>query len=160
QARGESVDKRADIWAFGVVFYEMLTGAPLFVRQTVAETVAAVLDFEPDWNRVPPKARSMLQACLQKNPKRRLRDIADTRLLLDPHPERAVSSGSPRSKRSWIAWSVAAVCAIAAVVFAWAPWRIPAPAAEPIRFQVSAPGDLPASAASAISPNGRYLAFL
>jgi eukaryotic-like serine/threonine-protein kinase len=157
QARGESVDKRADIWAFGVVFYEMLTATPLFARQTVADTVAAVLDFEPDWSRVPAKARPMLQACLQKHPKRRLRDIADTQLLLDSHTEREAASGS---QRSWIAWSLAAVGLIAAAIFAWAPWRIALPAAEPIRFQVSAPGDLPASAASAISPNGRYLAFL
>jgi eukaryotic-like serine/threonine-protein kinase len=160
QARGESVDKRADIWAFGVVFYEMLTATPLFVRQTVADTVAAVLDFEPDWSRVPAKARPMLQACLQKHPKRRLRDIADSQLLFDSHTEREAASGSQRSQRSWIAWSLAAVGLIAAAIFAWAPWRIALPAAEPIRFQVSAPGDLPASAASAISPNGRYLAFL
>jgi eukaryotic-like serine/threonine-protein kinase len=160
QARGESVDKRADIWAFGVVFYEMLTGTPLFARQTVADTVAAVLDFEPDWSRVPAKARPMLQACLQKHPKRRLRDIADSQLLLDSNTEREAVSGSQRSRRSWIAWSLAAVGLIAAAIFAWAPWRMALPAAEPIRFQVSAPGDLPASAASAISPNGRYLAFL
>ena len=102
----------------------------------------------------------MLQACLQKNPKRRLRDIADTQLLLDSHTEREASAGSQRSQRSWIAWSLAAIGLIAAAMFAWAPWRISLPAAEPIRFQVSAPGDLPASAASAISPNGRYLAFL
>jgi Tol biopolymer transport system component len=160
QARGGSVDKRADIWAFGVVFYEMLTGSQLFARQTVADTVAAVLDFEPDWSRVPAKARPMLQACLKKNPKQRLRDIADTQLLLDSHTEREAASASPRSQRGWIAWGVAAMGLIASAMFAWAPWRTSPPAAEPIRFQISAPGDLPASGASAISPNGRYLAFL
>jgi eukaryotic-like serine/threonine-protein kinase len=160
QARGESVDKRADIWAFGVVMFEMLTGGPLFARQTVADTVAAVLDFEPDWSRVPANARPMLQACLRKDPKHRLRDIADAQLLLDSHSGPETSSASQRVQRSWLAWSVAAIGAIAAAVFVWAPWRTSPPAAEPIRFQVSAPGDLPASAASAISPNGRYLAFL
>jgi serine/threonine protein kinase len=159
QARGESVDKRADIWAFGVVVFEMLTGGPLFARQTVTDTVAAVLDFEPDWSRVPAKTRPMLQVCLRKNPKHRLRDIADAQLLLDSHTE-PPTSASQRGQRSWQAWSVAAIGAIAAAVFAWAPWRTSRPAAELIRFQVFAPGDLPDSAASAISPNGRYLAFL
>src|SRR4030095_11382863 len=117
QARGEAVDKRADIWAFGVVFYEMLSGTPLFARQTVADTVAAVLDFEPDWSRVPGNARPLLQACLQKNQKRRLRDIADTPLLLDSYIEREAASGSQRSQRNWIAWSLAAIGLIAAGIF-------------------------------------------
>jgi len=72
QARGKAVDKRADIWAFGVVLFEMLTGKPLFAGETVSDTLAAVLKEEPDWTRVPVKVRRLLQACLQKDPQQRL----------------------------------------------------------------------------------------
>src|SRR6202142_4082710 len=72
QARGKPVDKRADIWAFGVVLFEMLTGKPLFAGETISDTLAAVIKEEPDWTRVPVKVRRLLQACLQKDPKQRL----------------------------------------------------------------------------------------
>jgi eukaryotic-like serine/threonine-protein kinase len=157
QARGEQVDKRADIWAFGVVLFEMLTGASLFARQTVADTIAAVLHVEPDWSQVPVSTRSLLRACLQKNPKRRLHDIGDAELLLDQDEPGRLAR---RRRSGWIPWTVAAAFAIAATVAALAPWRTRPPAAQPVRFQVAPPGDLPASAASAISPDGRYLAYL
>src|SRR5713101_8164898 len=73
QARGKTVDKRADIWAFGVVLYEMLTGQQLFKRETITDTLAAVVSREPDWSRVPMKARRLLGRCLEKDPKQRLR---------------------------------------------------------------------------------------
>src|SRR5262252_3619760 len=72
QARGKAVDRRADIWAFGVVLYEMLTGEQLFQGETVSDTLAAVLTREPDLTRVPVKVRRLLQLCLQKDPKQRL----------------------------------------------------------------------------------------
>ena len=87
QARGEKVDKRADIWSFGVVVYEMVTGQQLFARDTISATVAAVQTFEPDWNRVPPVLHRPLRACLEKDPKRRLHDIADVRFLLEQTPQ-------------------------------------------------------------------------
>jgi eukaryotic-like serine/threonine-protein kinase len=157
QARGEQVDKRADIWAFGVVLFEMLTGASLFARQTVADTIAAVLHVEPDWSQVPVSTRSLLRACLQKNPKRRLHDIGDAQLLLDQDEPGPLTR---RSHSGWIPWTVAAAFAIAATFAALAPWRTRPPAAQPVRFQIAPPGDLPASAASAISPDGRFLAYL
>src|SRR5206468_5133097 len=73
QARGKPVDKRADIWAFGVVLYEMLAGQRLFKGETVSDTLAAVLMTEPEWNRVPPKAERLLRRCLERDPKQRLR---------------------------------------------------------------------------------------
>jgi len=87
QARGKSVDKRADIWAFGCVLFEMLTGHKAFDRDTVSDTMAAILEREPDWQRLsaatPPGVRRLLQRCLAKDAARRLRDIGDACLELD-----------------------------------------------------------------------------
>ena len=87
QARGRPVDKRADIWALGVVLYEMLTGRRLFEGETVSDVLAAVLTREVDWTVLPPRAqgrvRELLRRCLERNPKQRLHDVADARLLLD-----------------------------------------------------------------------------
>jgi Tol biopolymer transport system component len=108
QARGKPVHKRADIWAFGVVLFEMLTGKPLFEGETVSDTLAQVLTKEPDFNRVPLKVRRLLRSCLEKDPNKRLRDIGDLPLLLDA-PEAA-----PRTK-SVMPWIIAAVMTIALV---------------------------------------------
>jgi len=88
QARGKTVDKRADIWAFGVVLYEALTGKPLFAGgDTLTDTIAAVVTREPDWSALPaetpPHLRRLLERCLRKDPKQRLRDIGDARIALE-----------------------------------------------------------------------------
>ena len=83
QARGKIVDKRADIWAFGVVLYEMLTGRQLFGGESLTDTLAAVIERDPDLSAVPERVRPLLRACLEKDPRRRLHDIADARLLLE-----------------------------------------------------------------------------
>ena len=84
QARGKRVDKRTDIWAFGCVLYEMLTGRRAFAGETVSDTIAAILERDPDWSvlpeTTPPTIRRLLQRCLEKDPKRRLRDIGDGQL--------------------------------------------------------------------------------
>src|SRR5271170_6227645 len=82
QARGQEVDKRSDIWAFGVVLYEMTTGRRLFEGPTVSDSLAAILTLEPDLTLAPAKARRLLAKCLEKDPKKRLRDIGDAMLLL------------------------------------------------------------------------------
>ena len=127
QARGEPVDKRADIWSFGVVFYEMLAGQRTYDGKTVSDVLAAVLIKEPDLSKVPPEVRKLLRHCLQKDPKKRLRDIGDFELLLagrEPtHP--------PMRGGRWfgfIGWSVAAVLLVAAAI-GWL--RATAPVTEP-----------------------------
>jgi len=82
QAKGKPVDKRADIWAFGVVLHEMLTGRKLFERESLSETLAGVLKEPPDLTLVPAQVRPLLQRCLEKDPKKRLRDIGDAKRLL------------------------------------------------------------------------------
>ncbi len=87
QARGSNnVDKRADIWSFGVVLYEMVAGKRLFHGDTISDTLASVLKEQPDLGRAPLKVRRLLESCLEKDPKRRLRDIADARRLIDDLP--------------------------------------------------------------------------
>ena len=86
QARGTNVDRRADIWAFGVILYEMLTGARLFHGETISDTLAAVLRAEPDWKALPldeaPELCRLIERCLERNPKQRLRDIGEARIFL------------------------------------------------------------------------------
>ena len=97
QARGKAVDKRTDIWAFGCVLYEMLTARPAFRGETISDTIAAILEREPDWSALPAQTpasiRRLLQRCLEKDPKRRLRDIGDARLEIEEALGAIVSSG-------------------------------------------------------------------
>ena len=87
QARGQTVDKRTDIWAFGCVLYEMLTGRVAFARATATDTLAAILEREPDWTALPPDLpailRRLLNRCLQKDSRHRMRDMGDVRIGLE-----------------------------------------------------------------------------
>ena len=87
QARGKAVDKRTDIWSFGCVLYEMLTGRTAFGGETVSDTIASILTRAPDWAAVPettpPPIRRLLQRCLERDPQQRLRDIGDVKHELD-----------------------------------------------------------------------------
>jgi len=101
QARGKPVDKRADIWAFGVVFFEMLTGSRLFGGETISDTLAAVLTKDPPLEQVPAGARELLRRCLDKDSRRRLRDIGDAWLLMEDAQTRPATMSR---RQSWLRW--------------------------------------------------------
>jgi serine/threonine-protein kinase len=111
QARGKTVDKRADIWAFGVVLYEMLTGRRLFDGETISDTLAGVLRAEIDLTRLPsdtPAAvRRVLERCLRRDPGQRLRDIADARLEIDSAGELAPVTAPVTRRAAWLPWALA-----------------------------------------------------
>jgi serine/threonine-protein kinase len=167
QTRGKRVDKRADIWAFGVVLYEILAGERLFDGPTISDSVAAILTLEPDLTRVPESLRRLLRLCLEKDPNRRLRDISSVELLLeDTEPRPAAHlrpAAHPKSRRE-----VAAMPAIAGSIILSAAaaglylWLAPGHALRPLtRLMV----DLGADALSdegmpaVISPDGRRLVY-
>ena len=107
QARGLAVDKRTDIWAFGCVLFEMLTGRGAFAAGTASDSLARVIEREPDWSTLPPNLPDsidrLVRRCLQKDPADRLHDIADARIEISdalPAPSRATLSNRPRSRPS------------------------------------------------------------
>jgi Tol biopolymer transport system component len=158
QAKGKPVDKRADIWAFGVVLWEMLTGQTLYTGETISDTLAAVLTREPDLERVPPQVHKLMRSCLEKEPKKRLRDIADAWRLIE-EPSAAPPAPAAGKARSPLPWMIAAGIVTVAAALALVHFReIPAPAPL-MRFIVPPPEKQTFSAWMALSPDGRHLAF-
>ena len=139
QARGKPVDKRTDIWAFGAVMYELVTGEKLFQGEDLTDTLAAVVRKEPDWNRVPFEIRRLLEACLEKDPSRRLHDIADVWRLLDEPPAETTRAAASRSKLPLAMGLVAAGFAIAAAAIAFVHFRETPPGPAAVRFEIVAP---------------------
>jgi serine/threonine-protein kinase len=173
QARGKKVDRRADIWSFGVVLWEMLTGRKLFEGETVSDVLASVLKETPDLEALPddtpPALRRLLARCLDKEPKNRLQWIGDARLdlveSLDSPPELSgppdISVVSRRRGLEWLGWLAAAVALGVAAVL----WLLPTAAPEPplTRFTLGLGGDHVLSFIDqpilALSPDGRTLAM-
>ncbi len=148
QARGKPVDKRTDIWAFGCCLYEALTGKAAYLGDTVTDTIAKIVEREPDWEALPEKTpatiRSLLRRCLQKDAQRRIHDMADARIEIEEAIDRAITTrGSTSSRFKAPRWRVAVPWLVAALVGGLAIWafmRGPAPGPEaPIRFASSHP---------------------
>jgi serine/threonine protein kinase/Tol biopolymer transport system component len=180
QARGKPVDKRADIFAFGCVMFEMLTGGRAFGGDTISDTLASVLARDPDLDSLPestpPMLRRLLQRCLDKEVSRRLRDIGEARIIIDRmrsgetgEPEAAAAEAVPQRRGTpMIAWIVAGVFAIAAAL-SWVlkPGEdVVEPVTERlIRSELSAPTDAPFELSSlhpgpaTLSPDGRHVTF-
>jgi Tol biopolymer transport system component len=181
QASGKGVDKRADIWSFGVVLFEMLTGQSLFSGETASEVMASVIKEEPSWDRLPPDCppavMRLLRRCLRKRPRERLQDIGDARLeIQEPRTGTALEAGGPsadveevrrserrgRSRERWI-WAVALVVAAGLASFVGYRHLTEAPEPRPVaHFVLDTPEDLAFWDWSpvAVSPDGRQVVFL
>jgi eukaryotic-like serine/threonine-protein kinase len=162
QARGIAADKRADIWSFGVVLYEMLAGRHLFSGETVSDTLAGVLKTDPEWGALPPETpvsiRRLLRRCLVRDRKRRLRDIGDALMEIDESPEKAAAAEPAPRLVPWIAAAVLALALFAILVLR------PKPEERLLQLEISAPpgqtfGTMDLSR-YAISPDGSTVAFV
>ncbi len=179
QARGKPVDRRTDLWSFGCVLYECLTGKNLFAGETISDSLAAILRKEPDWSALPddtpPMVRLLLRRCLARDPAKRLRDAGDARLELDqaiedPSVEAlgltaagTAAPAEPAATRSRLPWALAAVAAVVAIFFALRPGgptpdsvtrRLTIPVENSLEF-----GDAGRQAQPSLSPDGNSVVF-
>jgi hypothetical protein len=169
QAKGRVADGRADVWAWGCVLYELLTGHRAFPGEDVSETLAAILKSEPDWDALPsgtpPRVRELLERCLRKDPRERLRDAGDARLLLAEARARGAEPGpvavrkGPLTRLAQIA--VAVVALLVGVLGTRLATRVPAQL--PATLAITAPAGITLGSESVdftISPDGRTVAFV
>jgi serine/threonine protein kinase len=177
QAKGKSVDRRADIWAFGCVLFEMLSGKQSFGGETTTDILAAVVRGEPDWTQLPPatppRVRGLLERCLRKEPKQRLQSMGDARIAIEE-----ILSGAPaearadspiverRSNREPIAWSLVVALGIVAVgLGVWSALRPASPSPSPVLAYIPPPPGTSFRAFGfsagpvVVSPDGKQLAF-
>jgi serine/threonine protein kinase len=167
QAKGKPVDKRADIWAWGVMLYELLTGDHTFKGESLADTLSQVLTKQPDLEKAPLRVRRLLRRCLEKDPRQRLRDIGDVRDLLEqPQPE--ATAAPARSRVSGIGWVAAGLMTLIAVAAGWAPWRENRPPQVARLSMDLAPAEMlgpapffsrPVYTSMALSPDGVTIVF-
>jgi serine/threonine-protein kinase len=175
QARGKALDQRTDIWSFGCVLFEMLSGRKTFdAGDTVSDAVAAILTRDPDWSALPDGlpsgVRTVLRRCLQKDPERRLHHIADARLELEEPasaPVEVPADAPPRSLPLWLRALPWAIAALALAAAAWTLWRPAGRAVEQhavARLELNLPPGLELFTASTrsvvVSPDGRRIAFV
>jgi serine/threonine protein kinase/Tol biopolymer transport system component len=159
QARGRLLDRRTDIWSFGAVFYEMLSGRRAFEGESIPDVLAVVLNQEPDWERIPERFRRLLQSCLEKDRQKRLQAIGDWHLALAAE---TIQPARPRLRLTMARWAVAisALALLATLTLRY--FRQEAPQADPVRFKIQ----LPRSQGYAgpplfvVSPDGRKIAIV
>ena len=179
QARAKAIDKRTDIWAFGCVLYELLTGQQAFAGETTSDTIAAILEHDPDWENLPEnlpsKIRTLLFRLLQKDARMRLHDIADARIEIE---EVLTEESGPVQKdfsvpsyvytRGWrriLPWGLFCVAAILVAIAFWSPWRSLTSLKKPItQFVISLPASRTLNPgirpAVTISPQGRSIVYV
>jgi len=161
QASGQTVDRRSDIWAFGVVLWELLTGKQLFEGTTVSHILAAVLTKEPDYTQVPYKVRRLLRRCLEKDPQKRLSHIGAAMELLDVDAEAApVAVATPvQSRLIKLAWAVVGVLALALGFVSYRLVSEELPLVVKVSVLPPEKATIVANSLPAVSPDGRHLAF-
>ena len=170
QAKGKVVDRRADIWSFGGVLYEMLTGMRAFPGEDVTDTIVSIMSREPDWLKLPAETpqsiRTLLKRMLDKDARRRLRDVGEARVMLEDLAAGrtpAVQEAEPPSRRNWIVLAAASAVIIVAGLAGFAAWsrRSPEVALPITRFSITLPPDYQfirtLSHLIAISPDGSHL---
>jgi serine/threonine protein kinase len=173
QARGQRVDKRTDIWAFGCVLFELLTATPAFVAETDSDTIAGVLGRDPDWTLIPASTpaniRRLVERCLEKDTRRRLHDMADARIeiedtLANPSSQSTIVADAASSRRvpSWLPWLIAGASLVVAAGWVFVTERRTSGAPPPLSgVQVQRLTDMVGlEEAPAISPDGKIVAFV
>jgi Tol biopolymer transport system component len=178
QARGKPADRRADIWSFGVVLYEMLSGKQLYGGETVSDSMAAVITREPEWaalpQTTPPRVRELLRRCLVKDPRQRLRDIGDARIALEEalaQPEGKIQEERAGKmpalqKKSVLPWAATAMLGVAAIALGGLYARVALREPPLVRTEIAPPKDgafflfTTNPGPVAISPDGSTLAFV
>jgi Tol biopolymer transport system component len=167
QARGKAVDKRTDIWAFGCVLYEMLSGRRAFPGETTTDSLAAIIDREPEWTALPasapPRVQRLLRRCLEKDPKRRLRDLGDARADLDDHADATAlpdMRGGVPARGAWLLAGVvigAALALAATAIVKRAESTTMAPTFSRVVRLTTGPA---LESAPVPSPDGKWVAYL
>ncbi len=164
QARGVDADRRADIWSFGAVFYEMLTGTRPFVGESTSDTLAAVLKSDPDWSAlpssVPPHIAQLIKRCLTRDRRLRLQAIGEARIAIDsPSPGPAPPLPAVRQKSGTLPWVVATAALAFAAVFAFRNFQLAPPILSPAARFVLTNESIRSISEPSVSPDGRYIAF-